>query len=77
MKRSKRSRRNSNIASAVKALKHPWDGLTELERQGLLLADMAKGGAINLPALLDVLEAGRDRTSTFSKPIPLPTQFHA
>jgi len=57
----------------VKALKDPWDGLTELEQQGLVLADMAKGGAINLPALLDALEAGRDRTSTFSKPIPLPT----
>lgn len=57
----------------IETLKQPWDGLTELERQGLVLADMAKGGAINLPGLLDVLEAGRDRTSTFSKPIPLPT----
>ena len=34
---------------------------------------MAKGGAINLPALLDALKAGRDRISTFSKPIPLST----
>jgi hypothetical protein len=58
---------------AVKALKQPWDGLADLERQGLVLADMAKGGAINLPGLLDVLEAGMDRTSTFSTPVPLPT----
>ncbi|HSL05359.1 MAG TPA: hypothetical protein VK901_17665, partial [Nitrospiraceae bacterium] len=58
---------------AVKALKQPWDGLTDLEHQGLLLAEMARGGTINLPALLDVLEAGMDRTSTLYKPIPLPT----
>ena len=57
----------------VKALKQPWDGLTDLEHQGLLLAEMAEGGSINLPALLDVLEAGMDRTSTFYKPVPLPT----
>ena len=58
---------------AIETLKQPWDGLTELERQGLTLAAMAKGGAINLPGLLDVLEAGMDRTSTFSQPVPLPT----
>ena len=57
---------------ALTALKQPWDGLTDLERQGLLLADMAEGGSVNLPALLDVLEAGMDRTSTFYKPVPLP-----
>ena len=56
----------------VKALKQPWDGLSDLERQGLLLAEIAEGGAVNLPALLDVLEAGMDRTSTFYKPVPLP-----
>ncbi|RPH79488.1 MAG: hypothetical protein EHM80_07710, partial [Nitrospiraceae bacterium] len=58
---------------AVKALKQPWDGLTDLERQGLLLAEMAQGGSVNLPALLDVLEVGMDRTSTFYRPVPLPT----
>lgn len=58
---------------AIETLKQPWDGLTELERQGLALADMAKEGAINLSGLLDVLEAGMDRTSTFSHPVPLPT----
>ncbi|MCE9535077.1 MAG: hypothetical protein K8R65_01540, partial [Nitrospirae bacterium] len=34
---------------------------------------MAEGGSVNLPALLDLLEAGMDRTSTFYKPVPLPT----
>ena len=59
----------------VKALKQPWDGLTDLEHQGLLLAEMAEGGSLNLPALLDVLEAGMDRTSIFYKPVPLPTSL--
>ncbi len=36
---------------------------------------MAEGGAVNLPALLDVLEAGMDRTSTFHKPVSLPTNL--
>ncbi len=57
---------------AVNALTQPWDGLTEIERQGLLLAEIAKGGSVNLPALLDVLETGMDRTSTFYAPVPLP-----
>ncbi len=57
----------------LKALQQPWDGLTDLEHQGLLLAEMAEGGSVNLPALLDLLEAGMDRTSTFYKPVPLPT----
>jgi hypothetical protein len=56
----------------VAALKQPWDDLGELERQGLLLAELAKGGSVNLPALLDELESGMDRTSIFYKPVPLP-----
>jgi hypothetical protein len=54
------------------ALKQPWEGLRNLEEQGLLVAELAEGGAVNLPGMLDVLEAGLDRTSTFQKPIPLP-----
>ncbi|HTL62341.1 MAG TPA: hypothetical protein VL261_11900, partial [Nitrospira sp.] len=56
---------------AVASLKQPWEGLIQLERQGLLLAELAEGRAVNLPVLLDVLEAGMDRTSTFHKPVPL------
>jgi hypothetical protein len=54
------------------ALKQPWDGLTNLEGHGLLIAELADGGATTLPGLLDVLEAGMDRTSTFHRAIPLP-----
>ena len=53
-------------------LKQPWQGLTNLEGQGLLVAELAEGGVLNFPALLDVLEAGMDRTSTCYKPVPLP-----
>jgi hypothetical protein len=54
------------------ALKQPWEGLTNLEGHGLLIAELADGGASTLPGLLDVLEAGMDRTSTFHRAIPLP-----
>ncbi len=62
---------------ALNSLTQPWDGLMDLERQGLLIADMADGGGISLPALLDILEAGMDRTSEFHKAIPLPTSTMA
>ncbi|SLM49341.1 conserved protein of unknown function [Nitrospira japonica] len=55
------------------ALNRPWDGLADLEGHGLLAAELSEGGAVNLPGVLDVLEAGMDRTSTFHKAIPLPT----
>jgi hypothetical protein len=57
---------------AVDALKQPWEGLIHAERQGLLLAELAEGRAVNLPVLLDVLEAGMDRTSAFHKPVAVP-----
>jgi hypothetical protein len=56
----------------LQALKHPWKGLTDLERQGLLAAELAEVGAVNLPGLLDILEAGMDRTSAFHQPVSLP-----
>jgi hypothetical protein len=58
---------------ALTALKRPWEGLADLERQGLLIAEIAEGGPVNLPALLDMLEAGMDRTSSFHKAVPLPS----
>lgn len=58
---------------ALTALEHPWEGLADLERQGLLIAEIAEGGSVNLPALLDILEAGMDRTSSFHKAVPLPS----
>ena len=59
----------------VMALKQPWEGLSHLERQGLLLAELAEGGAINLAGLLDVLEAGMDRTSAFHRPVSVPAKL--
>ena len=58
---------------AITALKRPWEGLTDLERQGLLIAEITEGGPVNLPALLDILEAGMDRTSSFHKAVPIPS----
>jgi len=58
----------------IETLKQPWEGLTSLEKQGLLIAEVAEGGAVNLPGLLDILEAGVDRTSAFHKAVPLPTR---
>jgi hypothetical protein len=57
----------------VDALNQPWRGLTSLEKHGLLVAELAEGGAVNLPGLLDILESGVDRTSAFHKAVPLPT----
>lgn len=59
----------------VDSLKQPWEGLTSLEKQGLLAAELAEGGAVNLPGLLDILEAGVDRTSAFHKAVPLPSKL--
>ena len=57
---------------AIETLKHPWHGLTILEQHGLLLAQLAEGGAPNLPALLNALEAGMDRSSERHIPIRIP-----
>lgn len=57
---------------AVESLQHPWKGLTGFERHGLLLAQLAEGGAPNLPALLNALEAGMDRPSALRTSPPLP-----
>lgn len=57
----------------VNALKRPWEGLADLEQEGLVLAQLAGGGATTLPSLIDVLEAGMDRTSGFHNPVPFPT----
>ena len=59
----------------VTALKQPWEGLSHIESQGLLLAELAEGRAINVPVLLDVLEAGMDRTSAFHQPVSVPAQL--
>ena len=59
----------------VAALKQPWEGLSHVERQGLLLAELAEGRSVNLAVLLDVLEAGMDRTSAFHKAVSVPANL--
>jgi len=59
---------------ATHALKQPWEGLINLEQQGLIAAELAEAGPVNLPGLLDLLEAGVDRTSTFHKAPQLPAK---
>lgn len=60
---------------ASETLQQPWKGLTEFERHGLRLAQLAEEGASNLPALLNALETGMDRPSELpnASPLPAPT----
>ncbi|MBS0155964.1 MAG: hypothetical protein JSS38_15315 [Nitrospira sp.] len=53
-------------------LKAPWEGMRKLERHGLLTAELAEVRPLNLPALLDRLEAGMDRFSAPVTPLPIP-----
>ncbi|MFO0701091.1 MAG: hypothetical protein U0236_17855 [Nitrospira sp.] len=55
------------------ALKDPWKGMRNLERHGLLAAELAAASPLELPALLDRLEAGMDRHSAPVTPLPVPT----
>lgn len=59
---------------AIHTLKQPWEGLVNLEEQGLIAAELAEAGAVNLPGLLDILEAGVDRTSAFYEAPKLPVK---
>ncbi len=57
----------------VQSLTDPWTGLTAIEQHGLLIAELAEGGKENLPVLIDIMEAGADRTAAFFNPIPFPS----
>ncbi|WP_447597918.1 hypothetical protein [Nitrospira sp. Nam80] len=56
----------------LQGLSDPWTALTTLERHSLLAAEMAEGSIESIPALLDVLEAGLDRTAVSFAPVPFP-----
>ncbi len=58
--------------SLLQGLTDPWGGMSSLERQALLLAELAEAGRENLPAVIDILEAGMDRTAEFFNPLPFP-----
>lgn len=57
---------------ALLSLTDPWSGFASLERQGLLIAELAASGPNSLPALIDVMEAGMDRTAVHVDPLPFP-----
>lgn len=57
---------------ALRALADPWDGLSAIEQAGLLTAGAAESGVEGLPAVIDILEGGMDRTGTPFKPLNFP-----
>ena len=59
----------------VQGLSDPWTNLATLERHSLLAAEMAEGGIESIPALLDILEAGLDRTAVSFSPTPFPASL--
>ena len=48
---------------ALRTLADPWDGLSTVEQAGLLAAGAAESGVEGLPAVIDILEGGMDRTA--------------
>jgi len=59
----------------VQGLSDPWTTLATLERHSLLAAEMAKGNIESIPALLDILEAGLDRTAVSFAPVQFPASM--
>jgi hypothetical protein len=59
----------------VQGLSDPWTNLATLERHSLLAAEMAEGGIESIPALLDILEAGLDRTALSFSPTHFPASL--
>lgn len=63
-------------ALLMQILSDPWRHLVTLERHSLLAADMAEAGIEGLPAVVDILEAGLDRTAASFSPLPFPTSMN-
>ncbi len=60
----------------LNAMRNPWAGLMTLENHGYQIAELALSGQKSLPilpVLIEVLEAGMDRSSDSVKPIPIPS----
>ena len=55
----------------VQGLTDPWTGLTAMEQRGLRLAEAARAGPRNLPAVIERLDAGTDRPVKTPKPVPV------
>ncbi|MGQ0809887.1 MAG: hypothetical protein ACT4OO_01500, partial [Nitrospiraceae bacterium] len=57
---------------ALQSLTKPWAGMEAIESHAMLIAEMAAESEQQLPALIDLLEAGMDRTAEFFKPPTFP-----
>src|SRR2546426_4953614 len=57
----------------VQGLSDPWTGMIALENHGYRIAELAKAGRENLPALIEAMEAGMARTSDAITFLPIPT----
>lgn len=62
--------------AVTNTLKNPWAGMRNLERHGLLAAELAAVSPLELPALLDRLATGMDRLAVPITPLPIPTGSH-
>ncbi|HEX2055928.1 MAG TPA: hypothetical protein VHF07_05515 [Nitrospiraceae bacterium] len=62
-------------ALLVQGLSDPWPSLARLERHSLLAAELAEGNIEAIPGLLDILEAGLDRTAVSFSPVPFPSSM--
>ena len=56
----------------LRTLADPWDGLAAAEQAGLLAATAAESGIEGLPAVIDILEGGMDRTGASFAPLTFP-----
>jgi hypothetical protein len=63
-------------ALLMQILGDPWPHLITLERHSLLAADMAEAGIEGVPAVVDILEAGLDRTAASFSPLAFPTSMN-
>jgi len=56
----------------LRTLADPWDGLSAIEQTGLLAATAAAAGIEELPAAIEILERGMDRTGAPFRPLNFP-----
>ncbi|MBX3369781.1 MAG: hypothetical protein KF793_05260 [Nitrospira sp.] len=56
----------------LRTLADPWKGLIAIEQTGLLAATAAESGIEELPAVIEILEEGMDRTGASFAPLTFP-----
>lgn len=58
----------------VQGLTDPWTGMIMLEGHGHRLAELAQSSAVNLPAMISVMEAGMGRVADPPPALVIPTE---